>query len=62
MKINGIQFPIGQDFFYYEATRGNNSDFEHRASGAYIFRPNGTNAVMINSSVTSVMYKGLLRD
>lgn len=36
------KFPVHQDLLYYPGMVGNNSRFEFRASGAYIFRPNGT--------------------
>lgn len=38
---------VRQEMLYYQGMAGNNSRFEFRASGAYIFRPNGTNAVPI---------------
>ena len=39
---NGNRVSVEQDFRWYRAMRGNNSKPEFRASGAYIFRPNGT--------------------
>ena len=35
---------VQQQLLFYPAMEGNNSRFEFRASGAYIFRPNGTTA------------------
>ncbi|KAL9707713.1 hypothetical protein quinque_011231 [Culex quinquefasciatus] len=38
----GKQHRLQQDFMFYEGAYGNNEVFENRSSGAYIFRPNGT--------------------
>lgn len=38
-KEDGSEFKFKQNYFYYIGHRGNNSEFEFRASGAYIFRP-----------------------
>lgn len=35
---NGVTYNISQGYYYYESHAGDNHDFEHRASGAYIFR------------------------
>lgn len=39
---NGNKIKLQQDFLVYRSMNGNNSAFAYRASGAYIFRPNGT--------------------
>ncbi|XP_057335979.1 lysosomal alpha-mannosidase-like [Microplitis mediator] len=39
IKWNNINLHVTQSFHYYEGMEGDNADFEHRASGAYIFRP-----------------------
>lgn len=31
--------PVKQSFYWYEGMKGNNTEFQYRASGAYIFRP-----------------------
>lgn len=46
---NGIDLPIEQNFFIYEAAAGDNREFKNRSSGAYIFRPNVTQAIRVNS-------------
>lgn len=46
---------------YYIGTGGDNEVFENRASGAYIFRPNGT-AYTISDSVKTKTFKGALFD
>ena len=35
----GVEFRFTQGYLYYVGHRGDNSDFDSRASGAYIFRP-----------------------
>ncbi|KAJ9584475.1 hypothetical protein L9F63_021169 [Diploptera punctata] len=62
MRLDGVEFPVGQDFYYYKGCEGNNSEAIYRASGAYIFRPNGTEPIKINSSPKTVTYKGDLVD
>lgn len=42
ITVNGESHRLQQDFVYYEGAYGNNEVFENRSSGAYIFRPNGT--------------------
>lgn len=39
---DGKEIKFEHDFKYYLGMSGDNSKFEKRASGAYIFRPNGT--------------------
>ena len=38
-NMEGSVFNFSQEFLYYVGHRGNNSEFDFRASGAYIFRP-----------------------
>uniref|UniRef100_A0A182K5Y1 Alpha-mannosidase n=1 Tax=Anopheles christyi TaxID=43041 RepID=A0A182K5Y1_9DIPT len=42
ITIDGVTNRLRQTFVYYEGTLGNNEEFRNRSSGAYIFRPNGT--------------------
>ncbi|XP_063974588.1 lysosomal alpha-mannosidase isoform X1 [Diachasmimorpha longicaudata] len=37
-----MDLKVVQSFKYYQGAKGNNSEFKNRASGAYIFRPNGS--------------------
>ncbi|XP_055596638.1 lysosomal alpha-mannosidase-like isoform X1 [Uranotaenia lowii] len=39
---NGISSRLRQTFIYYQGALGDNEEFKNRSSGAYIFRPNGT--------------------
>ena len=36
---DGNAMNLNQELMWYTGHRGNNSEFEYRASGAYIFRP-----------------------
>lgn len=57
VKPGDIQMvPVSQNFFVYTAMAGDNSKEQFRASGAYIFRPNGTEAIPIadKAEVTTV--------
>lgn len=60
MKINGADIPIRQDFLWYQGSAGNNREFKNRSSGAYIFRPNGTEASRVSSQVKTKVFKGPL--
>ncbi|XP_041362774.1 lysosomal alpha-mannosidase-like [Gigantopelta aegis] len=57
-----IDLELSQDYLYYIARSGNNSKDIFQASGAYIFRPNGTVAhnVTVKSSVNSFVREGEL--
>ncbi|XP_055923554.1 lysosomal alpha-mannosidase-like [Eupeodes corollae] len=59
IKMNGIDQKIRQDFFYYRGASGNNAEFKNRSSGAYIFRPNGTE-VAVATKVNLNVIKGKL--
>lgn len=52
--------PISQEFLFYEGAVGNNEVFENRSSGAYIFRPNGTNAYPVTDKAKFTIYTGYL--
>ncbi|XP_035912888.1 lysosomal alpha-mannosidase-like [Anopheles stephensi] len=42
ITIDGVTNRLRQTFVYYEGALGNNEEYRNRSSGAYIFRPNGT--------------------
>lgn len=50
-------YNIQQNFLYYNGMIGNNSKSEWRASGAYIFRPNGTSPHPVSSVVKAVKFE-----
>ena len=52
------EMTLEQNFFFYRGMVGNNSDFDSRASGAYIFRPNGSVPIPISTKVDYTVYKG----
>lgn len=41
LEVDGAQSDLTSGYFYYPSHAGNNSEFQFRASGAYIFRNNG---------------------
>ena len=47
---------------YYPGHRGNNSEFEFRASGAYIFRPDSASAVGFGPPTETVVTEGSIVD
>ncbi|XP_015929798.1 lysosomal alpha-mannosidase isoform X1 [Parasteatoda tepidariorum] len=49
---------VNQSFYWYRGMNGNNSQFEYRASGAYIFRPNGTSPISLGDNVTLTLVNG----
>lgn len=54
---NGISSRLRQTFVYYEGAVGNNEEYKNRSSGAYIFRPNGTEK-HVTESVQLKVIKG----
>ena len=62
---HNIELPFTADLMYYKAHRGNNSEFEFRASGAYIFRPDGDDAISFGPSdeetLSGPVYDELIR-
>uniref|UniRef100_A0A1W7RA88 Alpha-mannosidase n=1 Tax=Hadrurus spadix TaxID=141984 RepID=A0A1W7RA88_9SCOR len=59
-RINGQKIKVNQSFYWYHGMNGNNSEFKFRASGAYIFRPNGTDPYPLGDNVTMHIFKGPL--
>lgn len=57
ITANGISSRLRQTFIYYEGANGNNVEFKNRSSGAYIFRPNGTEKY-VSDSVQLRVVKG----
>lgn len=58
--MNGVQIPINQNFYYYRGAVGDNNNAFNRSSGAYIFRPNGTDAYKISETAQINLFKGEL--
>ena len=59
VEMNNVVEHINQEFFYYRGAAGNNMEFKNRSSGAYIFRPNGTE-VLISEKATLTIVEGPL--
>ena len=53
-KEKGISIQATQEVMYYLAMPGNNSDGTNQASGAYIFRPNGTTPLPVHNGTVEV--------
>lgn len=51
---DGSNLTVNQSFYWYQGMNGNNTEFDFRASGAYIFRPNGTTPLPLGDNVTLV--------
>lgn len=64
-KQNNKDVPVDVEMLYYKGHRGNNSEFEFRASGAYIFRPDGDTAISLGSptetTISGPVYDELIR-
>ncbi|KAG8181687.1 hypothetical protein JTE90_014820 [Oedothorax gibbosus] len=56
--IDGSNLTINQSFYWYQGMSGNNREFQYRASGAYIFRPNGTSPIPLGNNVTVTFVNG----
>ncbi|XP_057366002.1 lysosomal alpha-mannosidase-like [Daphnia carinata] len=61
VTVNGKTTPLKQEFLWYASKSGDNSQAEKRASGAYIFRPEGNDPSAIPSiGVKTTTYLGEL--
>ncbi|XP_062548691.1 lysosomal alpha-mannosidase-like isoform X3 [Armigeres subalbatus] len=57
ITLDGVAHRLRQTFVYYEAALGNNVAFRNRSSGAYIFRPNGSDSALTDT-VQLKVYRG----
>lgn len=55
--VNSKTYNVAQNFYYYQGWDGDNAGTDRRASGAYIFRPNGTTH-LISPTATITQYTG----
>lgn len=58
--MNNKSIPIKQELLYYRGTVGDNRAYLNRSSGAYIFRPNGTEAYHLTDRANIKLYQGNL--
>jgi lysosomal alpha-mannosidase len=56
--MDEVELSVSQNFYYYKGYIGNNEEFANRSSGAYIFRPNGSQALLVSSTPKTISYKG----
>ncbi|KAA8547520.1 hypothetical protein F0562_003949 [Nyssa sinensis] len=56
----GVDIPVQQSYLWYGSSGGDNTD--PQASGAYIFRPNGSPPVIVSRSVPLKVIRGPLVD
>ncbi|KAM8972508.1 lysosomal alpha-mannosidase [Pelodytes ibericus] len=54
----GISLPLSQSFYWYNASIGNEDNWQ--ASGAYIFRPNKSEAVIMSKNVSTYLVQNSL--
>lgn len=60
ITMNNKTLPIKQELLFYRGTVGDNRAYVNRSSGAYIFRPNGTQAYQLTDSAQIKLYQGQL--
>lgn len=57
-SMNNKTISLSQELLYYRGTVGDNRAYENRSSGAYIFRPNGTEAYKLTDKAKVRLYQG----
>ncbi|XP_053673637.1 lysosomal alpha-mannosidase-like [Anopheles nili] len=62
ITVDGKTHALKQNFFFYEGAYGNNEEFRNRSSGAYIFRPNGTDRVVTDVVELQVVKSDLVQE
>lgn len=53
-----VNYTFNEEFLWYTGHRGDNSNFDKRASGAYIFRPDGQTAENLVITDDPIVYDG----
>uniref|UniRef100_T1IVT5 Alpha-mannosidase n=1 Tax=Strigamia maritima TaxID=126957 RepID=T1IVT5_STRMM len=56
--VSKVSQSVKQSFYWYRAMNGDNLTFKRRASGAYIFRPNGTEPNITTEGVSVTLVTG----
>ncbi|ETN65165.1 lysosomal alpha-mannosidase [Anopheles darlingi] len=62
ITVDGVTNRLRQSFVYYEGALGNNEEFRNRSSGAYIFRPNGTEKTVTETVQLKVIRGGTVQE
>ncbi|XP_049286781.1 lysosomal alpha-mannosidase-like isoform X4 [Anopheles funestus] len=62
ISIHGETHALKQNFLYYDGALGNNEEFRNRSSGAYIFRPNGTEKTVTDVVEIQVVKSDLVQE
>lgn len=64
ITVSSKKLEVTQELMYYNGAKGNNTEFEFRASGAYIFRPSPDSPVALpfTEVVKTTTYKGYYVD
>ncbi|XP_035775636.1 lysosomal alpha-mannosidase-like [Anopheles albimanus] len=60
--LDGETHALKQNFFWYQGAYGNNEEFRNRSSGAYIFRPNGTEKTITETVKVQVVKTDLVQE
>jgi lysosomal alpha-mannosidase len=55
VTVNGEEYFVQQEFLWYPGYNGDNESADRRSSGAYIFRPNGTDAFPMRRTMTAAI-------
>ena len=59
VTVDGKETPLTQEFLWYGGMSGDNSAAEKRASGAYIFRPDGPlSSAIPTDGILTTIYSG----
>ncbi|XP_035912890.1 lysosomal alpha-mannosidase-like [Anopheles stephensi] len=62
ITVHGETHSLKQNFLYYDGALGNNEEFRNRSSGAYIFRPNGTEKTVTDVVEIQVVKSDLVQE
>nr|CAH0110923.1 unnamed protein product [Daphnia galeata] len=55
VTVNGEEYFVQQEFLWYPGYNGDNESADRRSSGAYIFRPNGTDAFPMRKTMAAAI-------
>lgn len=55
VTVHGEEYFVQQEFLWYPGYNGDNESADRRSSGAYIFRPNGTDAFPMRKTMAAAI-------